>query len=108
MNIAELIPEQITDIEGADIYIGSKCDPYMPLEQKYHLTRQCLNVLSKHNSHVFITTKSDNQLILADLDLLKSFKTPSTVLLGLSNINQAGKGKNNINIKVANELKSKD
>jgi DNA repair photolyase len=107
LNIAELISNQITDIKDTEIYIGSKCDPYMQIEQKYHLTRRCLEVLSKHNYHVFITTKSDNQLILRDLDLLESFITPPTILMGLSNINQVGKGKGkgNINIKVANEIK---
>ncbi|MFI3237127.1 MAG: hypothetical protein R3Y47_03755 [Lachnospiraceae bacterium] len=91
-NIAELIKNQISDIDE-DIYIGSKCDPYMQLEEKYHLTRQCLNVLSSCKNRVFINTKADNKLVLQDVQLLKSFNTPPTVLMGLSNIKQAGNGK---------------
>lgn len=105
LNIPELLSRQIDEIKDTGIYIGSKCDPYMPLEQKYHLTRRCLEVLSRHNSHVYITTKSDNRLILADSDLLKSFQAPVTVLMGLSNISQADRGRENSNIQVANELK---
>lgn len=106
LGINKILARKINDITGKNIYIGSKCDPYMPLEQQYHLTRQCLEVLSKCNSRAFITTKSDNQLILEDLELLKSFVTPPTVLLGLSNMNQVGKGNDHVNIKVANELKA--
>lgn len=105
LNIPELLSRQIDEIKDTGIYIGSKCDPYMPLEQKYHLTRRCLEVLSRHTSHVYITTKSDNRLILADSDLLKSFQEPVTVLMGLSNISQADRGRENSNIQVANGLK---
>lgn len=104
-NIAEKLRQQF-DAVKEDIYIGSKCDPYMPLEEKYHLTRQCLEVLSKGENAVYITTKSDNGLILKDMRLLKSFSAPLTVLMGLSNINQAHKGRNNANIHTANELKA--
>lgn len=78
----------------------------MPLEETYHLTRQCLEVLINCKNHVYITTKSDNKLIFNDVSLLKLFSTPPTVLMGLSNINQAYKGKDNRNIHVANELKA--
>ena len=105
INIADKISQQLSKIND-DIYIGSLCDPYMQLEEKYHLTRQCLEALSKCQNHVYVTTKSDNGLILNDVQLLKSFTTPPTVLMGLSNINQAYKGKNNQNIHIANELKS--
>lgn len=105
INIADRVKQQLDDIND-DIYIGSKCDPYMPLEETYHLTRQCLEVLINCKNHVYITTKSDNKLIFNDVSLLKLFSTPPTVLMGLSNINQAYKGKDNRNIHVANELKA--
>lgn len=105
INIASILEQQIKEKEGADLYIGSKCDPYMQLEEKYTLTRKCLEILCNYDSHIYITTKSDNQLILRDFDLFKRFKNNITILLGLSNINQADKGRNNVNIKIANELK---
>lgn len=104
-NIADILKEQIKERISDNLFIGSLSDPYMPLEEKYHLTRKCLQVLSSTNMHVYITTKSDNELILRDLDLLKSFKIPATILLGLSNLNQSDKGADNVNIKVANKLK---
>lgn len=104
-NIADVLKKQLKEKSSGNLYIGSLSDPYMPLEEEYHLTRKCLQVLSSSDMHVYITTKSDNELILHDLDLLKSFKIPVTILLGLSNLNQADRGADNANIKVANELK---
>ncbi|PJI07508.1 MULTISPECIES: SPL family radical SAM protein [Clostridium] len=104
-NIADILKDQLKKKGSGDVYIGSLSDPYMPLEDEYHLTRKCIHVLSSSDMNVYITTKSDNELILRDLDLLKSFKNPVTILLGLSNLNQADRGADNANIKVANELK---
>lgn len=104
-NIASLLELQMEEKKGEDLYIGSKSDPYMQLEEKYGLTRKCLEVLCNYDSHIYITTKADNQLILRDMELFKRFKHNITILLGLSNINQADKGSNNVNIKIANELK---
>lgn len=49
---------------------GSMCDPYLPLERETRLTRRCLEVIHRQGFGVSILTKSD--LILRDLDLLKS------------------------------------
>lgn len=105
INIANILEKQISQKGGEDFYIGSTCDPYMQLEEVYSLTRKCLEVLCHYDSHVFITTKADNQLILRDIDIFKRFKKPITISLGLSNINQVSKGRKNVNIEVANELK---
>lgn len=51
------------------IGFGSMNDPYMPVEKKYQLCRQALEVIVQHNFPVHIITKSD--LVLRDLDLLK-------------------------------------
>lgn len=106
VNIADKLKQQAADIQE-DIYVGSTCDPYMPLEETHHLTRRCLEVLSSCPNHVYITTKSDNGLILTDIPLLKSFSTSPTVLMGLSNVHQAHRGKENKNIQIANALKAK-
>lgn len=104
-NISNVLEHQLKEKDGGELYLGSLSDPYMPLEEKYHLTRKCLQILSTSDMRVNITTKSDNELILNDLDVLLSFKNPVKILLGLSNLNQADKGADNVNIKVANELK---
>ncbi|HBY08138.1 MAG TPA: radical SAM protein [Chloroflexi bacterium] len=48
---------------------GSMNDPYMPVEQKYKLTRRALEVIAQNQFPVHIITKSD--LVLRDLDLLQ-------------------------------------
>lgn len=50
------------------IGFGSMNDPYGPVESKYHLTRQALEVIATHCWPIHIITKSD--LVLRDLDLL--------------------------------------
>lgn len=104
-NLPDLLRKNLDDHSARELYIGSLSDPYMPLEEKYKLTRQCLSILSNSNYHVYITTKADQNLLLRDVDVLKSFRNPPRILLGLSSINEADKGANHINIKLANALK---
>lgn len=47
---------------------GSMSDPYTLSEKKYMITRKCLEIISKYNYPVHITTKSN--LILRDIDIL--------------------------------------
>jgi DNA repair photolyase len=104
-NIAEILDSELEEwSKSTTIYMGSRCDPYMQIEEKYHLTRKCLEKLSKWNIPTMITTKSDNGLIFRDMNLLREFKSQLTVLMGMSNINQINKGADNQNIKTANEL----
>lgn len=49
---------------------GSMSDPYLHLEERLGLTRQCLEVIDRHGFGLAIQTKSAR--ILRDLDLLKS------------------------------------
>ena len=51
------------------IGFGSMNDAYMPVEHKYRLTRQALEIVARHRFPVHIITKSD--LVLRDLDLLQ-------------------------------------
>ena len=105
INIAELLSDRLGSWNKDEtIYFGSKCDPYMQLEERYSLTRKCLEVLNELKINTMITTKSDNRLIFRDIDIIKNFNAEMTVLMGLSNINQIGKGSQNKNILTANEL----
>lgn len=49
---------------------GAMCDPYLHLERKLKLTRRCLEIIDRYGFGVTVQTKSD--LILRDMDLLKS------------------------------------
>lgn len=56
---------------GKEIFIGSVTDPYQPLEEQSGRTRALLKQLQGSGCKISIATKSD--LILRDLDLIKSF-----------------------------------
>jgi len=105
VNIAELLNNRLKSWPKNEIiYFGSRCDPYMPLEEKYDLTRKCLQALNDLQIDTMITTKSDNDLIFRDIDIIKHFKSEITILMGVTNLNQIGKGTQNKNILTANKL----
>ncbi len=56
---------------GKEMFLSSVTDPYQPIEKKYGRTRAVLEQLAGSGCTVSISTKSD--LILHDLDLIKSF-----------------------------------
>lgn len=56
---------------GKGLFIGSVTDPYQPIEEKYERTRKLLKELQGSGAMISIATKSD--LILRDLDLIKTF-----------------------------------
>lgn len=58
--------------EVKDIFLGSICDSYQPLEKKHKLTRQIIEVLKLNDYPFTILTK--NNLVLRDIDLLKSYE----------------------------------
>ncbi len=65
----ELLRQEITKKKRDRVWISGVCDPYQPLESKYQLTRQCLEILAQNNWPVTIQTRSP--LVLRDLDILK-------------------------------------
>jgi DNA repair photolyase len=69
-NAAELLQREIIKKPPGRVWISGVCDPYQPLEARYKLTGQCLAILFQHHWPVTIQTRSD--LILRDLDLLKT------------------------------------
>ena len=67
---------------------GAMSDPYLHLEKKLRLTRQCLELIDTYGYGVSIQTKSD--MILRDLDLLKSInrKTKCVVQMTLTTFDE--------------------
>lgn len=56
---------------GKELFIGSVTDPYQPIEEQYGRTRELLEQMQGSGCKISIATKSD--LILRDLELIKSF-----------------------------------
>ena len=69
INAANLLRLEINKKKRGKVWISGVCDPYQPLEEKYKLTRQCLEILAQNNWPVIIQTRSP--LVLRDIDILK-------------------------------------
>lgn len=69
INAANLLRIEINKKKPGRVWISGVCDPYQPLEAKYKLTRQCLEILAQNNWPVIIQTRSP--LVLRDIDILK-------------------------------------
>lgn len=61
---------------------GAMSDPYNPLEKEFELTRGALELIDYYRFGVSIATKSD--LILRDIDILKSISLHSPVLVKMT------------------------
>ncbi len=70
INAPELLKKEITKKKCDKVWVSGVCDPYQPLENKYQLTRQCLQILAENDWPAAVQTRSP--LVLRDLDILKS------------------------------------
>ncbi|MBH5322786.1 PA0069 family radical SAM protein [Aurantiacibacter sediminis] len=64
------------------IAMGTNTDPYQPIEKRYRITRQLLEICLECRHPVTITTKSDR--VLQDLDLLKEMAQQELVAVAIS------------------------
>lgn len=69
INAPELLIKEIKRKRIGTVWVSGVCDPYQPLEAKYKITRQCLEILVRNNWPVFIQTRSP--LVVRDMDLFK-------------------------------------
>jgi len=69
VNAIELLKKELPSKRTkGTIGLGSMNDCYMPVEERYRLTRQALELVARYRFPVHIITKSD--LVLRDMDLL--------------------------------------
>ncbi|MGC9048776.1 MAG: SPL family radical SAM protein [Patescibacteria group bacterium] len=71
INAPEILGKELQRKPKDWVFLSTITDPYNPYEQKYQITRRCLELLLRHQWPVSILTKSI--LILRDLDLFKKF-----------------------------------
>jgi DNA repair photolyase len=84
-NAAQILETQlIRKRKPCMISTGAMCDPYIHLEEKLEITRDCLKVIERHGFGVAIQTKSAR--ILRDIDILQAIneKTKCVVQISLS------------------------
>jgi DNA repair photolyase len=69
-NAAELLRKELAKpgYRVSPINLGANTDPYQPIERRYRVTRQVIEILAEHRHPLTIVTK--NALIERDLDLL--------------------------------------
>lgn len=79
INASDLLIKEIKKKRIGTVWVSGVCDPYQPLENKYKLTRQCLDILAQHKWPVVIQTRSP--LVSRDLDI---FKNSRDIEVGLS------------------------
>ena len=83
INALELIEKELKKKDNhLTVGTGSMCDPYMPIEKKYCLTRQALEIIEKYNFPINIITKSD--LVLRDYDLLTAINKKRMATVGIT------------------------
>lgn len=72
INAPILLSAEITKKKRGRVWVSGVCDPYQPLEEKYELTRRCLEILRKHSWPAIIQTRSP--LVLRDMDIVREAK----------------------------------
>ncbi|HWR44982.1 SPL family radical SAM protein [Sporomusa sp.] len=82
-NALALIARELTSKRRTGVIgTGAMSDPYNPFEKEYRLTRGALELINTHRFGISIATKSD--LITRDIDVLKSIKSHSPVLIKIT------------------------
>lgn len=68
---------------------GSMCDPYMPIEEEFQITRKCLELIDRYGFGATVLTKSSR--VLRDIDLLDSInkKTKAVVQMTLTTADES-------------------
>lgn len=72
INAPDLLIKEIRKKKPGSVWVSGLCDPYQPLENKYGITRKCLEILADYNWPVTIQTRSS--LVLRDVDIIKGSK----------------------------------
>ncbi|MEM0216509.1 MAG: radical SAM protein [Candidatus Bathyarchaeia archaeon] len=78
INAPTLLQREISKKKMGEVWISGLCDPYQPIEDKYKLTRSCLEILLKRKWPVSIQTKST--LITRDISLLQQSRNIEVII----------------------------
>ncbi|AMO71523.1 PA0069 family radical SAM protein [Sphingorhabdus sp. M41] len=83
-NAADLIRQTFAkpNYQPASLAIGTNTDPYQPIEKRYKITRQILEVMLETFHPVVITTKSNR--VVEDVDLLAQLAAQQLTAVAIS------------------------
>jgi DNA repair photolyase len=81
INIPMILAKELKTKKPGVVGISTVTDPYQPVEQKYLLTRYCLEQLLKVDFPIHIQTKST--LVTRDIDLISRF-SESQVMMSIA------------------------
>lgn len=80
INILEALKKDISRLSRGVVGVSTVTDPYQPVEGKYRLTRNSIDMLSRNGFRVSIQTRSP--LVTRDLDIMQ--KNPGMFDLGMT------------------------
>lgn len=82
-NAPQILEEQLKHKrKSCMICTGAMCDPYVHLEEKLQVTRQCIEVIEKYGFGLAIQTKSAR--ILRDMDLLTAINSKTKCVVEMT------------------------
>ncbi len=71
-NAPDLLRREIARKTPGRVWVSGVCDPYQPVEARYKLTRQCLEMLAQNGWPVTIQTRA--ALVLRDIEIIQEGK----------------------------------
>jgi DNA repair photolyase len=83
-NIPLVLAKELKTKKPGVVGISTVTDPYQPLEQKYRLTRYCLEQLLHHDFPAHIQTKSS--LVIRDIDIISRL-SDAQVMMSIGTLN---------------------
>ena len=72
VNAPELLAREVRRKRPDRVWVSGVCDPYQPLEERYGITRKCLEILAEEGWPLVVQTRSG--LVLRDRDVLGRFR----------------------------------
>ena len=83
-NIPVVLSKELKNKKPGTVGISTVTDPYQPIENKYKLTRYCLEQLLLHGFPICVQTKS--KLVLRDINIISKF-SEAEVMFSIATLN---------------------
>ncbi len=92
INFPEILSRELDNWDATQmLFVGSRSDPYTPLESRYRLTRQTLQILNTRGIPCYLSTKSNVPAFMEDIGLFLEFGEMLTIAVGQANLSHLRK-----------------